>query len=192
MADRDEQDAAQEQDKLIPNGDARASGAKGGEEEANSVLSNMVGRWVPSSKHALGAFFLIVVAVIWTAASFLVQYIQQDLGFAKPLFITYVSNALFSILLVLEYARARLGTTPHYSYLGRPGDVSWKREARAAAKVAVIWFAAQATYNWSLNGTTVSVSTILSSTSCVFTFAMSLVALREKFSLLTMLGVLLT
>lgn len=192
MGDHDGHDAAREDDKLLAAA-ARDQPSAGREAAAiHDGMFGLLGHWVPSRRHALGAFLLLIVALIWTAASFLVQYIQHDLGFARPLFITYVSNGLFSILLLLEYWRAQLGKTQTLSFLSRPDDGSWKQEARAAAKIAVIWFAAQGAYNWSLNGTTVSVSTILSSTSCVFTFAMSLTALHERFSLLTMLGVVLT
>jgi len=51
---------------------------------------------------------------------------------------------------------------------------------------------AQGSYNWSLAGTSVSSSTVLSTTSCVFTFILSLAVLKERFAWLKLAGVAVT
>jgi len=147
------------------------------------------GAFACSQRHALGALLLVVVSVIWTGASMLVQYIMVTLKFERPFFLTYVSNGLFSILLLMELCRARLGASGAAKWLVHPGDASWRQEGRAAMFVSVVWFAAQETYNASLGGTTVSVSTILSATSSVFTLFQSFLFLREPFSWAVALGV---
>lgn len=51
-------------------------------------------------KHALGLSFVLYVAVIWVAASFVVQ----DLASAglNPFLLTYIANSLFVVLLPLS------------------------------------------------------------------------------------------
>lgn len=144
-----------------------------------------------SRSHAIGAVLLVIVSIIWTSASVLVQYIMKTRGFDRPFFLTYVSNALFSLLLVAELTRSRIATqSKSLASWAHPADGSWRREARAAMFLSVIWFAAQETYNASLDGTTVSVSTILSSTSSVFTLMLSIGFLGESLSFLISAGVL--
>ncbi|KAA0174527.1 hypothetical protein FNF27_03901 [Cafeteria roenbergensis] len=144
-----------------------------------------------SRSHAIGAVLLVMVSIIWTSASVLVQYIMKTRGFDRPFFLTYVSNALFSLLLVAELTRSRIATqSKSLASWAHPADGSWRREARAAMFLSVIWFAAQETYNASLDGTTVSVSTILSSTSSVFTLMLSIGFLGESLSFLISAGVI--
>lgn len=60
------------------------------------------------------------------------------------------------------------------------------------AQVAPIWVVAQSTFNWALAGVSVSVSTVLATTSCVWTFILSLALLGERFSWVKAAGVVLT
>jgi len=73
---------------------------------------------------------------------------------------------------------------------GKPTD--WKLTFYTAMKISPIWFLAQSTYNWSLAGTSVSSSTILSTTSCVFTYLLSLCILHEKTNWQKNVGILCT
>lgn len=66
-----------------------------------------------------------------------------------------------------------------------------KRTALASLIVCPFWFLAQFTFNLSLAYTTVTSNTILSSTSSLFTFFMSLKFLREKFAWIKLWSVLL-
>jgi multidrug transporter EmrE-like cation transporter len=63
---------------------------------------------------------------------------------------------------------------------------------RAAAAVAPLWFLAQLCFNASLLLTSVSSNTILSSSSSLFTFCMSVMFLGETFNRNKLMAVLLT
>lgn len=69
----------------------------------------------------------------------------------------------------------------------------WTRKKVAVASLIVcpFWFLAQYTFNLSLKYTTVTSNTILSSTSSLFTFFLSLKFLREKFAWVKLCSVLL-
>ena len=71
--------------------------------------------------YSLGIFFIIIVAVIWSGASVLTQWIYNNLDFQSPFLVTYVSTALFSLYLPLW----RL-----WVYLGYVKDPPFRREGR--------------------------------------------------------------
>jgi solute carrier family 35 protein F5 len=137
-----------------------------------------------------GVACLLAVAAIWVGASVLVQYMYSDLGVHTPFFITYFCNSLFVTLLPWRALRERGCSS---SGVCRPAvRTDWRRAARAGAIVCPLWFLAQGSYNWSLAGTSVSSSTILSTTSCVFTFALSTLVLKERATRLKVAGVAVT
>ena len=144
---------------------------------------------------------LVSVALIWVGASLLVQRLFADAGAQLPFFLTYVCVSEFVVLLPLRAARERW--LPRGATLAAlPGGCSlalapappsdWRAAARAAALVCPLWFAAQSSYNASLGGTTVSASTVLSTTSCVWTFGLSVALLGERFDARRLAGVVLT
>ncbi|CAI5724226.1 unnamed protein product [Peronospora destructor] len=152
----------------------------------------------------LGVAFLMIVAFIWTFASVLVQYIFHHLSFQGPFFLTYVGISLFSVNLPLWYAsqvlipRAKAwyrglpmnGKLSHRELLRRSNtQASYGQIIRISAIISPLWFIANFTYNESLNLTSVSSSTIVSSTSTVFTFLLSVVALKEPFVWMKLAGV---
>ena len=55
------------------------------------------------SKWNLGLLFIVIVAVIWSGSSVLLQYIFSDLNFRSPFLITYIENSLFCLYLPLFY-----------------------------------------------------------------------------------------
>ncbi|KDO20525.1 hypothetical protein SPRG_14284 [Saprolegnia parasitica CBS 223.65] len=136
------------------------------------------------SRWVIGVSCVVVVAIIWTFASVLVQYVFHDLGFNKPFFLTYVANSLFAVNLPLYYGG---------KYLGYVVPSSRQASARdtlvISAIVAPLWFLANFTYNISLNMTSVTSSTIISSTSAMFTFGLSIAYLGERFSYAKLGGV---
>lgn len=155
-----------------------------GSEEAKSQL-----------RLQLGVLLLLLVAVIWVGASALVQYIFSDLHLQRPFFLTYLCNSEFVLLLPLRYGWQWCfprGVAIKGSTYLRVQNVDWRPVAKAAAVVCPLWFLAQGSYNWSLAGTSVSSSTILSSTSCVFTLLLSRVLLKERSGWMKACGVLLT
>jgi solute carrier family 35, member F5 len=167
-----------------------------------------------TGRHILGACLLILVAAIWVGAAVLVQYIFDDTSSTPWLFLTTVNVSEFVILLPVEALlitwrrhrrRARDNPTPSK---GLPASTlegdqsastrSWANEyglypsLRAAAIIAPIWLLAQSTYNWALAGVSASTSTVLATTSCVWTFALSVCVLHEPFEWTKAAGVVLT
>ena len=141
------------------------------------------------------ALCLCAVAVIWVGASVLVQQLFFDLKVRLPFFLTYICVSEFIILLPFRYAKEkwlRKGFSIGWFSLAPTEPTDWKAAAKAAATVCPIWFAAQSTYNASLGGTTVSASTVLSTTSCVWTFTLSVLFLGERFDWRRLGGVVLT
>lgn len=131
---------------------------------------------------------LLSVAVIWVGASVLVQYLFSSLDLKLPFFLTYVCVSEFVVLLPLRWARERWLPPAR-----RAPRTDWRAAARAAAIVCPVWFAAQGSYNWSLAGTSVSSSTVLSTTSCVWTLLIGVVVFRhERFTWVKLAGVLVT
>lgn len=139
-----------------------------------------------------GIILLVAVAIIWVAAGQLAQSIFDQVS--CPFFLTYLNVSEFIVLLPLQRLRER------YSLAGCGGRTllkkapvsDWRAAFRAALWVCPMWFLAQGSYNWSLQGTSVSSSTVLSTTSCVFTFVLSLLFLGERFRWSKAAGVAVT
>ncbi|KAL0699348.1 hypothetical protein Bca4012_055470 [Brassica carinata] len=216
-------------------------------------MSSKVWRWV------LGLTYILAVAMIWIAASFVVQSVV-DAG-VSPFLITFICNSLFVVYLPLfeigRYLEDAYGSILFWRnkrshllelvesekdvLLGGGGvvvsDVSggsgvvageedgsgiesgvesvelevvddggggmcskgldekgrWTRMrvAKVSLVICPFWFLAQLTFNLSLKYTTVTSNTILSSSSSLFTFLVSLIFLGEKFTWLKLFSVLL-
>ncbi|GAB9465047.1 hypothetical protein Gpo141_00002467 [Globisporangium polare] len=158
----------------------------------------------------VGCIFLGIVAVIWTFSSVLIQYIFNDLSFEAPFFLTSFGMALFSVNLPLYYVTKVLwpqlkgasvassselplkdGPAPVVPAVSPHSKPLLKQTMAASAIVAPLWFLANFTYNESLNLTSVTSSTILSATSTVFTLVFGVWVLKERFSWMKLLGVVL-
>ncbi|KAF8094269.1 hypothetical protein N665_0367s0052 [Sinapis alba] len=211
-------------------------------------MSSKVWRWV------LGLTYILAVAMIWIAASFVVQSVV-DAG-VSPFLITFICNSLFVVYLPLfeigRYLEDAYGSILFWRskrshllelvesekdvLLGQGGVVSegsgsggvvarevdgtsgiesgvesvelevdvsgskgldekgrWTRMrvAKVSLVICPFWFLAQLTFNLSLKYTTVTSNTILSSSSSLFTFLVSLIFLGEKFTWLKLFSVLL-
>jgi solute carrier family 35 protein F5 len=55
-----------------------------------------------SHAHALGLFFIVLVAIMWAASSVLVQYLYSDHSFHSPFLVTYIGVSLFTLWLPAE------------------------------------------------------------------------------------------
>ncbi|CAG7882179.1 unnamed protein product [Brassica rapa] len=215
-------------------------------------MSSKVWRWV------LGLIYILAVAMIWIAASFVVQSVVG--AGVSPFLITFICNSLFVVYLPLfeigRYLEDAYGSILFWRskrshllelvesekdvLLGGGGvvvssDVSegsgvavreeegdgsgiesgvesveldgsgeicakgldekgrWTRMrvAKVSLVICPFWFLAQLTFNLSLKYTTVTSNTILSSSSSLFTFLVSLIFLGEKFTWLKLFSVLL-
>ena len=49
----------------------------------------------------LGLFYILLIVIIWTFGSILVQYIFLNLNFDGPFILTYLCSALFSVYLLV-------------------------------------------------------------------------------------------
>lgn len=213
---------------------------------------------------ALGLVYIIAVAIIWIAASYIVQSVV-DTG-VSPFLITYICNSLFVVYIpIVEISRhfedsiesfwsrlrnkkdpdeqqsidlenvnllhegdhntkhnALVGynkediasrvesglqessyanafgqpelnfvSEDHSEQLDAKGRWTRARVAKVSLLICPFWFLAQLTFNLSLEYTTVTSNTILSSTSSLFTFLVSVAFLGEEFTWVKLISVLL-
>ncbi|XP_006356765.1 thiamine-repressible mitochondrial transport protein THI74 [Solanum tuberosum] len=183
-------------------------------------------RWV------LGLVYIITVASIWIAASFVVQSVV-DAG-VSPFLVTYLCNSLFVVYIplieIVRFLEDKYGTLLFWRNnkdtseseetillddnaetsklvvadgceqiidqnvdMGLDAKRRWTRSrvAKVSLLICPFWFLAQLTFNLSLKYTTVTSNTILSSSSSLFTFLVSLVFLGEVFTWVKLFSVLL-
>lgn len=55
------------------------------------------------SSYALGLVFILLVAIIWSVASIVVQYLYRDQSFDAPFLLTYIGTSLFVVQLPLHW-----------------------------------------------------------------------------------------
>jgi solute carrier family 35 protein F5 len=154
----------------------------------------------------LGFLFIILVAVIWTASSVLVQYLYNDHAFGSPFLVAYIGVSLFTLWLPNEQLvkwvlrrRTVLDGVDHAvdisadQLLQPKANLPWtdKEHWHAALYIAPVCFVANLTYNASLAYTSISSSTVLASTGSLFTFLFALLAKDEHFSFMKLFGVVL-
>ncbi|OEU19806.1 hypothetical protein FRACYDRAFT_181871 [Fragilariopsis cylindrus CCMP1102] len=158
------------------------------------------------SSYALGLVFIVLVAIIWSIASILVQYLYHNQDFHAPFLLTYIGTSLFVIQLPLnwlykrwvEYRRCRNSRNNH-AYESIPmtnnnnSNHHWTERDHmiAAAKIAPVWFISNFAYNASLQYTSITSSTVLVNTGSLFTFMIALFMRDESFSYYKLTGVLL-
>lgn len=180
----------------------------------------------------MGLVYIITVASIWIAASFVVQSVV-DAG-VSPFLVTYLCNSLFVVYIplieIVRFLEDKYGTLLFWRNnkdtseseetillddnaetsklvvadgceqiidqnvdMGLDAKRRWTRSrvAKVSLLICPFWFLAQLTFNLSLKYTTVTSNTILSSSSSLFTFLVSLVFLGEVFTWVKLFSVLL-
>lgn len=180
----------------------------------------------------MGLVYIIAVASIWIAASFVVQSVV-DAG-VSPFLVTYLCNSLFLVYIplieILRFIEDKYGSLLFWRNkedqnsgqsvllddeaetsklvvadggseqiinhnvdmdLDAKGRWTRCRVAKVSLLICPFWFLAQLTFNLSLKYTTVTSNTILSSSSSLFTFLVSLVFLGEVFTWVKLFSVLL-
>lgn len=160
----------------------------------------------------LGLFLLAIVVILWTSSNF----ITQDLfvgGFDKPFLVTYLNTSSFAIYLIpFIYRRWRHRKSSAYAYQSLTTEppqeeevaqtttahntstlppLTTKETASLALLFCFLWFIANWTVNAALRYTSVGSTTVLASTSGLFTMAMGALLGFERFSL-SRLGAVLT
>ena len=61
------------------------------------------------SSYALGILFLVIVSLLWTACSMVVQHLYNDMSFDSPFLIVYIGTSLFSVFLPSRLGYERWG-----------------------------------------------------------------------------------
>jgi hypothetical protein len=59
--------------------------------------------------YALGVLFLVIVSLLWTACSMVVQHLYNDMLFDSPFLIVYISTNLFLVFLPSRLGYERWG-----------------------------------------------------------------------------------
>ncbi|MCL7041781.1 hypothetical protein MKW94_030242, partial [Papaver nudicaule] len=156
-------------------------------------MSREVSRWV------LGLFYLFGVASIWVASNFVVQSVIS--GGASPFLITYICNSLFILCIpvfeIIRYVEdSKTDPSSEWMMLDEEVDTQvdvkgrWTRIRTAKTSLLCpFWFLAYLSFNLSLKYTT-SI-TILSNTSSLFAFLLSLTFLGAKFTWIKLIIILL-
>jgi solute carrier family 35 protein F5 len=161
-----------------------------------------------NKNRALGLIFITIVATIWVVASFVVQDIE-GLG-VHPLILTYIANSLFAVFLPIHWIGVKVATAQReeeeertqHARPEQPSAAAFELIAShhadrtrlqlvwSAAIVAPLWFLAQLTFNMSLQLTSVTSNTILSSTSALTTYIFSVLLLSERFTVWKMMFII--
>lgn len=147
----------------------------------------------------LGTLLVLVVVLLWTGSSLAVQHVFESYHYRKPFFLTYFSTSSFIVYLPFYPDRVRTllaalaGRPPTYELVtsggasSRPGDERPRtapptpcEELGLATRLGLLFFAYQVSFVIGLELTTVSVATVLSASSGLFTLFFSAVRLNER------------
>jgi solute carrier family 35 protein F5 len=166
------------------------------------------------TSYGLGLVFIVLVSLIWAAASILVQYLYTNQDFDSPFMLTYFGVSLFTVFLPLEWLQQKCkgqsssisedyqsvstdasdngdDRNDHHPTLSTLASEKWntRDHMRAAAKIAPLWFISNYSYSASLKYTSITSSTVLASTGSLFTFCFALLCRDEHFSIWKLIGV---
>jgi solute carrier family 35 protein F5 len=166
------------------------------------------------TSYGLGLVFIVLVSLIWAAASILVQYLYTNQDFDSPFMLTYFGVSLFTVFLPLEWLQQKCkgqsssisedyqsvstdasdngdDRNDHHPTLSTLASEKWNTgdHMRAAAKIAPLWFISNYSYSASLKYTSITSSTVLASTGSLFTFCFALLCRDEHFSIWKLIGV---
>ena len=132
----------------------------------------------------IGFILLGSVVILWVGSSTLIQTIFKDTNFDKPFFLTYFSTTLFSLYFI-DIIRRRKDIKDNLI-------PSYRITAVTAAQFCPLWFLANYLYNLSLNTTSIASSTILSSTSGIFTLLLSIFMIKASPDIIKFIAVVIS
>eukprot|EP00435_Cladocopium_sp_Y103_P029319 s2448_g7.t1 len=162
------------------------------------LLSASEMRWLRAT-HCLGLLLIVLVALIWVAASQLIETIFKDQSFDHPYFLTYFNTCGFTFwLLATACAKASPGVdvSPEGDQLmseQEPGRCGRLRKYGAMALVvSPAWLAANYLFNLSLDYTSVASNSMFSTTSNLWTMLFSVCFLGERLNPFHVLAVIFT
>ncbi|CAL1147136.1 unnamed protein product [Cladocopium goreaui] len=163
------------------------------------LLSASEMRWLRAT-HCLGLLLIVLVALIWVAASQLIETIFKDQSFDHPYFLTYFNTCGFTFWLLATACAKPAKPSP-------PVDVSQgeqlmsEQELRCgrlrkygamALVVGPAWLAANYLFNLSLDYTSVASNSMFSTTSNLWTMLFSVCFLGERLNPFHVLAVIFT
>mmetsp|Transcript_4435 Transcript_4435/g.13559 ORF Transcript_4435/g.13559 Transcript_4435/m.13559 type:complete len:372 (-) Transcript_4435:256-1371(-) len=126
-------------------------------------------------ERVVGVVLLVVVCVIWSISSVVVQRVEKE-GISA-IVLTYLCNTLFAIYLVPRCAGSeREEADEELLDRARPRP----KERSVALVLSPLWMFANVTYNASLSATSITSSTILSSTSALWTLGIAVTVGVER------------
>ena len=139
--------------------------------------------------YVLGCFYLALISVLWSLASYLVQYMKNDdsVDFNSPFFLTCYCTNLFMVFIPLSEWKAMLSfaaaksvrccsfSSSSYNSPTAPTS-SWPSpEVKLAVPLSLLWFGANYLYALSLTLTSITSSTILATLGSVFAYLFGVV-----------------
>ncbi|KAJ9452023.1 putative vacuolar membrane protein [Diplonema papillatum] len=155
--------------------------------------------------YAVGLALLVLVALIWVAASHLIQAVFES-SFQKPFFLTYFNTVGFSFWLLGAACKKEwravtpwADAAPHAPLPDEPTDgseqaapLTWRSYVRIALSFSPLWVAANYTFNLSLSKASVASVTILSNTSSLWTMLLSAIFLAQPLAVTSVASVFMT
>lgn len=154
------------------------------------------------SRYGVGVVLLVLVAIIWVAASEWIQWIFGDLHFDKPFFLTYLNTTMFSLWNVgyfvvpwwreVPWSDDDVESDDDGGDSESPRPYTMRELAKCALMFCPFWFLANVLFNYSLSRTSVSSNTILSTTSSIWTLLFARVFLGQEVRLFKVAALLLT
>eukprot|EP00913_Durusdinium_trenchii_P014253 g13371.t2 len=147
-----------------------------------------------STGHYAGLALIVVVALIWVAASQLIEprpSASTDQSFDHPYFLTYFNTCGFSFWLLAPCC-SRRQVTPEGEEPSRNGPSRIRKYGRMALFVSPAWLAANYLFNLSLDYTSVASNSMFSTTSNLWTMVFSVCFLGERLNPFHVLAVLFT
>ncbi|KAI9313496.1 hypothetical protein BX666DRAFT_1977045 [Dichotomocladium elegans] len=154
----------------------------------------------PRRRYFGGVCALIAVVFIWVSSSFAMNSIFGEQNYNKPFLVTYLNTATFSFYLIPLLWVRRGSPEERTKLIDRDissdartihaaDTLSTTETIRLSLAFCILWFCANYTTNASLAYTTVGSSTILSSTSGLFTLAIGALFSVERFTLVRVIAV---
>ncbi|RKP25659.1 hypothetical protein SYNPS1DRAFT_15354 [Syncephalis pseudoplumigaleata] len=150
-----------------------------------------------NTRYVQGVLALLGVVVCWVGSSFAVQGMFTDYEYSKPFFLTYFNTCTFTLYLGVywattapadrHWARGLESHQAHHEAADETAPLLRAKDGHTtpslSAKFCVLWFLANWSQNASLAYTSVASSTVIGSTSGLFTLLIGSMAGVERLTL---------
>ncbi|KAI3654632.1 hypothetical protein MP228_000012 [Amoeboaphelidium protococcarum] len=163
------------------------------------------------TKYFIGLILLLAVVALWTGANYTMKFVFADSEFMKPFMLTYINTSSFTLYLLIRVIGQLIQKVHRLLYddhgaryqqmmespdqFGSGDNLQVTLGVRDTMKLSlqfcILWFLANFCSNAALIYTNVASSTIISSTSSVWTLIIGSLGRTEKFTYVNLLGVLI-